>query len=380
MAEVEEIDTDFIFDRKKMLVKDFETQDNEIVSFFKDYEDRPQEIKEKFENTLKVGVVAVKTIGVAEKIDYVQKEFNELDNKFKDTFTTVTEELDEKLEGMFGEEGTFSDVLEEHFGENGKIVKELFDPNREGTPLYNLKMEIEKKLEVIKEKLGIKEIKEEIISKTPLKGFDFENYCESILSKIARIYGDVLEKTGTKAGKVKLSKKGDFVLTLGHSERRKSIVVELKDGGRYSLNEIQRTMEEAINNREAMYGIFIVKNTESLPESVGWFNEYNGNQLVCALGNKESNGILHEEILYIAYKWAKLKIVLESLKEKKFDASFVNEKVSTIKNKLEEFKAIRTQCSNIETASEEIRTISRRAEKSMNEQLSQILESLRTDS
>jgi hypothetical protein len=379
MAEVEEIESDFIFDKKKMLVKDFETEDNEIVSFFKDYEERPKEIKEKFENTLKVGVVAVKTIGVAEKIDYIQKEFNELDNKFKDTFTDVTEELDEKLEGMFGEEGTFSELLEEHFGEDGKIVKELFDPNKEGTPLYNLKSEIENKIEDLKEKLGIKEKEEEIKSKTTLKGFDFENYCETILSKIARIYGDTLEKTGTKQGKVKLSKKGDFVLTLGHSDKKK-IVLELKDGGRFSLNEIQRTMEEAIKNREAVYGIFVVKNTESLPESVGWFNEYNGNQLVCALGNKESDGMLHEEILYIAYKWAKLKILLEALKEKKLDASFVTEKVNTIKNKLEEFKAIRIQCSNIETANEEIRTISRRAEKGISEQLSVILESLRADS
>jgi hypothetical protein len=87
-----------------------------------------------------------------------------------------------------------------------------------------------------------------------------------------------------------------------------------------------------------------------------------------------------DEILSIAYKWAKLKILLEALKEKKLDASFVTEKVNTIKNKLEEFKAIRIQCSNIETANEEIRTISRRAEKGISEQLSVILESLRADS
>jgi hypothetical protein len=377
MAEMEEVENNFAFTKKKMVVRDFSTEDNDIVSYFKDYENS-DELQERFESVLKVGVVATRTVGVTEKIDYIQKEFNILDTKFKDTFTDVTSELDNKLEEMFGEEGTFSSLLEEHFGEDGVLVKELFDPNKEGTPLYNLKSELEHKIEEIKEKLGISEAVEEIKSKTPLKGFDFEDYCQHILSRIARIHGDQLDKTGTKAGKVKLSKKGDFVLTLGHKIGKK-IVLELKDGGKFSLNEIQHTMDEAIRNREATYGIFVVKNMESIPESVGWFNEYNGNQLVCALGNKESDGMLHEEILYIAYKWAKLKTLLESLQEKKMDASFIIQKATTIKNKLEEFKAIRTQCSNIEKSNEEIRTISRRAEKEISEQLTEIIESIKTE-
>ena len=64
-----------VFGNKLIVVK-WETDEAEIVSFFanKPAEDRPRA----FERALKVGVVASSIVGTAERIDYVQKEFNSL--------------------------------------------------------------------------------------------------------------------------------------------------------------------------------------------------------------------------------------------------------------------------------------------------------------
>src|SRR5437899_2138499 len=81
-------------EKDKLIVKEFETYDKDIIGYLRDIE--PEEQLEKFENALKVGVVAVRTIDVAEKVDYVQKEFNQLDSKFKDTFVAVSTQIDNK--------------------------------------------------------------------------------------------------------------------------------------------------------------------------------------------------------------------------------------------------------------------------------------------
>jgi hypothetical protein len=92
--------------------------------------------------------------------------------------------------------------------------------------------------------------------------------------------------------------------------------------------------------REAEYAIFVIRDFESLPKSVGWFNEYNGNSLVCALGKNGNDGVLHEELLYIAYKWAKSKLILESLKENKIHVTALVQKGEAAKNKLRVFQSV----------------------------------------
>jgi hypothetical protein len=284
--------------------------------------------------------------------------------------------LGQKFEDIFGEKGKVAELLSMHFGEDGKIVKEIFDPMREGSPLYELRTELQGELQKLRTDLGISEAVKEIKEKTPLKGYDFENFCEHILTKIARQSGDILERTSDKVGKVKLSKKGDFVVTVG-GKRGAKIVFEVKAVGTFSIPEILRNIDEAIKNREARYGIFLVKNVKSLPESVGWFNEYSGNQIVCALSSERfGNDEMREEIMHIAYKWAKAKVMLESFKEVSVDPAFVRNRVSNIKTKLADLTNIRTQCNNIEKASDETRQLTRKIEREINEELSSMLTAL----
>lgn len=373
----EQMKSNITIERGKLVVKKFETSDKEIVDYFEEIELDIRE--ERFEMALKTGVTALKTVGITEKIDYIERKFEGLNKQFSDTLDTTVDDLDNKYEEIFGEKGKFADIIKLHFGEDGKIVKELFDPAREGSPLNILRNEIRNEISGLKTLLQLEEQKGEIEQKTPLKGIKFEDACEQVLNSITKMHSDKLERTTDIAGKIRASKKGDFVVEL--KENAKKIVYEVKDlgkkdSGKQTLPAILRNMEDAMTNREAAYGVFLVKNVEALPQSVGWFNEYDGNKLVCALGSEIGDEKLHGEILLISYKWAKAKVMLQALRERQIDAEFIQNKITKIQQKLSELTNVKTNCTNIETASDKIRTIVQNLQDEIGTELSEILGSL----
>ena len=372
MATIVEQLKDILIEKGKLIVEKFQTEDKDIVKYFQTI--KPEERQERFENVLKLGVVAVKTVGLTEKIDYIEKEFQNLNHDFTHTLDSTIKEMDKKYEEVYGEKGKFSEIIKQNFGENGKIIKDLFDPNKEGTPLYNLRNDIRNEILALRQAIGIKETEKEFVKKTPLKGKNFEDRCELIIGDVARHFGDLLENTTKVQGKLQGSKKGDFVIK--HAENNKKIVFEIKDTT-ISTNQIQKTLEESIENRDASYGILIVKSVESLPKSIGWFQECGDNMLVCALSSQQNESdVLHPEILLIAYKWARLRLLLQSFKERKVDSAFIQEKITKIQRKISELRLIKTQCTNIETASDKVRTIVKNLEDIIGKELSEILGSI----
>ncbi len=345
---------DINISNESLVINHFETTNQDVVSYFAGL--KSEQVHSMFETALKVGVLSLRSANLTEKIDYVQKEFNLLSEKYSKKLEETMQGIGEQFEQAFGEEGSFSKVISDHFGEDGKIVKQIFDPTVEGTPLCKLKAEFRSDIQGLETRLGISQAVEEERQKTTLKGFSFEEFVESVFSDIAKQNSDILERTTTIPGKIKNSKKGDFVFSLsGKPDKR--IVFETKDIGGISAPEIQRTLDEAMKNREAGYGVMLVKYVESLPKSVGWFNEYNGNQLVCALASQENEGDeLHSELIQIAYRWAKAKLLLEAAREAKVDTVKLKEKVDSITTKVGSLSTIRTQCTNVEKASSTIRS------------------------
>ena len=345
-----------------LYLKDFQIDDDDIISYFQNLSES-EDLEEKLLNLLKIGITVTKSISTAENVNYVEKAFDNLGSDF-------THKLDE----AFGEKGQFSEVIKDHFGEDGKLIKELFNPNKEGSPLQILKKELDGNLYEIREKLGINEAVEKEKERGTKKGLDFEDECEKKLQWIARIHSDKLETTGTTKGKITGSKKGDFVLTLG--DNGKKIVFEMKNMSNIPQKYIHKELKEAIANREADYGIFVVKNKDSLPENVGWFNEYDGNHLVCAVENNEGEAMIDGEIIHIAYKWARAKLRLEDTKEKKVDAASILVKTTEIQQKIGDLRKIKLQCNNIDKSTEAIRETTKDAEKEIKKQLDEIVDSL----
>ena len=361
MADVEQ-DNPIIVNGNQVIVKNFLTQDYDIVSYFQNLE-ASDNLEQKLENALKIGIVAMKSIGVAGNVDFVEKAFDNLDSKFK-----------QNLELAFGDDGKFSEVLKDHFGEDGKIIKDLFDPNKVGTPLHALQLDINRSLSEIRDKLTVNKAIEEVIEKSPQKGFNFEDECKEKLDWIARVHTDELIPTSKVVGKISKSKRGDFVITLG--DIGKKMVFEMKNSESITLPGIKTELKEAMENREADYGIFIAKNKKSLPQSVGWFNEYDGNKLVCAIENNAGDSLIDGEMIHIAYKWARKRLQTESIKIKQLDQSFIIETVSAIQKKIEDMKKIKTQCTNIEKSTKYIRDTAKDIETEIKNDLEEIIESL----
>jgi hypothetical protein len=349
----------------KLLVSDFGIDDEEIVGFFKDV--KPENIENRFVSSLKVGVVALKTIGTTERVDYIEKKFNNLNSKFAEILKETSDELSQKFTDIFGEngkvdslmaahfgeKGTVSEMIEKYFGKDGLIVKELFDPMKEGTPINQLKNLITDELNRLGQTIGIEEALEEQKQKMTIKGAEFEDVLETLLADMVKTnMGDILTRTSDVVGAVTNSKKGDFVIDVD-SKAEYRIAIEAKDWDNISLPKIHKEVDEALENRTAKFGIFVTKWIEALPNSVGCFNCYNNDRIVCGLGSKDDE-IIHQEILHVAYCWARTQLLKKTTKAEKVDFDMIDSNLEEIKKQLTSFNNIRTQCRNIDNASKKI--------------------------
>lgn len=348
----------------EMVVSQFATRDPDVVQYFAEIPTTEREPR--FETALKVGVTALRTIGTAERVDYVEKRFNQLRETFERNLEEVFGEhgevehlvedyfgergqVPEAIEEIFGDNGQLARILEQHFGPDGKIVKDIFDPSTKGTPLAKLKEEIERQLVELRKDLGLAAQAEEIAEVTPIKGRKFEDDFEEMVCDVARPLGDIVERTTDTPGLVKRSKKGDFVVTISDRPDIK-LVFETRDTGTVSLHKVELDMKEALENRGASYGIFVARRIDTLPRSVGWFNEYWRNILVLALTEGKDSPV-QEEILRVGYKWARIRaLASEAAIAEGIDATRIGELIEDGRRSLRRFMQVRTQCTNAKQA------------------------------
>src|SRR5574338_212409 len=97
-------------------------------------------------------------VSLSNNVDYVERRFQNLNHDFSDTLDSTIKEMDKKYEEVFGEKGKFGEIIRQNFGEDGKIIKDLFDPNKEGTPLYNLRSDIRKEIFDLRQQIGKDEV------------------------------------------------------------------------------------------------------------------------------------------------------------------------------------------------------------------------------
>ena len=311
-------------------------QNQEIYNFLKEADE--QQRPERLLTALQIGVIGLRRMDVGEDMDYVEKEFSNLLQKF---------------------EG-------------------ILDPSRENTPVSKLRNEILDEVRKLRDIIIKKEAQDEIISSTPLKGYNFEEKCEEVLNNIVKQnIGDELEKVTNQPGQLIGCKAGDFLLKLRENLDKK-IVFETKDVDNISQPKIFENLEKAISNRGATYGVFVAKYKESLPQKIGFFNEYRGNMLVIALGSKSEDTFFPELILALAYHWIKMRLKTD-IKIEKNTMKILDEGIKKISEKIQVFSQIQRQCCNIEKASGEIRTYTEELKNDIGEQIQKIQTAIYSD-
>jgi hypothetical protein len=258
----------------------------------RDEADRPAIV----ERALRIGLIALQDAATSVDTDLVRREFEKLvaqtaaaneqaaravEEVLRTNFADGDGRLPRTLERFLGNRGALATFVNELFDETkrdsaiGRMrgllgtyfdgdaskLAQLLDPTRLGSPLHQFRQEVSEGFRGIHERLAAIEAasraRSEERSRSAAKGGDFEDLLEGLLGDLARGAGDLLDRTGTEAGAIVGSKKGDFVLTLDPRLTRGAdvrIVVEAKDRT-MSPRAMRDELREARENRGATIAI-----------------------------------------------------------------------------------------------------------------------------
>lgn len=344
-------------------IDEFRTNEGDIISYFARLSDSEDKDK-KLETLLKLGILAQDSAGTVISTKYVEAAFDGLKQK-------MTQDVDRILDP----DGEFAHLLNEHFGKGG-TVEEILDPYRENTPLYKLRAALHTEISEIKEAIAKRKGYSEAAKKGTQKGTEFQERCISHICSVAEPYSDTVEPTGETKGDLSNRKVGDSVVTIGNTEKR--FILEMKHYTTSSLTlpRIKQELDKAMENRRADYGVLVSRNRDALPKEVGWFNEYEGNKLVCAVSDTDDD----EENMWVlttAYRWARLRMMSDTDKSLGVDPDAIAKGITEIGASLNRMKTVTTQCKSINKATEKIEGVMKEEERNMKDEIDNILHSLK---
>tara|TARA_Y100001936_G_scaffold59595_1_gene58780 strand:+ start:6251 stop:7387 length:1137 start_codon:yes stop_codon:yes gene_type:complete len=350
-------------DSDKVKINDYEITDEDVVKHFDSLKEQGKNLNDELDKLLKLGAIAAKATTVGLSTDYVDKSVNDLKNNFENLFGQT-----------FDEGGTIPRLLAENFGEDGKVITELLNPDKTGSPMHALKEHMDTEIQQLRTDLNVDAALTEQRKKDPKKGADFEKHCEDMLRNFAKSNGDIVEDKHGVPGDLAPSKKGDYVYNV--SELGKNIVLDMKDyTTRLTLREkCLDVLDEAMPNRDAEYGILVSKRKSVLPKEVGMFQEYDGNKLIVALtASDDEDALTEDEILTVAIKWARLRL---RSKSGTLDAGKIIEKMKNIEIQLKRFSTIKNKCKSISDTSDGVKSLVDEIGSEIKENLEEIINSL----
>ena len=326
---------------------------------------------------LKIGTIALRDVMISEKVDYVKREFDTLSVGLEKTFNKELgkDGMTGELERIFGDQGELQACLDNLFGKDGKLARDLLDmdnakspigqlrktiesyfvgkdsevysmldPNSQDSPISRLKAEILQRLEVIEKDIATYLTKKEVKENTPAKGFDFEDDLDDFLLRLSKPFGDLVERTGTEKGKLGM-KTGDFVISIHDSAvegKSPKIVIEAKTNTsvRLTPKSLVGELREALENREADFAIAVTQTLIS--EAVGCYRELEGDKIVCSFGD---NGLPLE----VAYRLARTQLLmkLHESHEHTVDIPRIYGVIGKIQNDLSAVRGIKSKLTSI---------------------------------
>ena len=359
---------------ESVTIESLRINDPELVDFLKDHE--PDHRPEILTEALTIGMKTMQLMDTSQDVQYVEQRLGDLEDELTSEVEEFQEELDakigddgelqtaldkhvgengtlqERIEAAFGENGPFVERLNDELGENGERIQSALDPDTEGTPIYRLEERIKREIDSIREQIVEEETREELRGRTYLKGGDFEDSVQDILAEIVRQTSNNVEFTGNTKGEMDRDV-GDFVVDLAETGQR--IVVEAKTES-YSTQKIKDEMQEAIQNRDAAYGVFVTDSMENLPRTkTGWFHEFSDQNTVVVAMSESDDEEIEPGYLRIAFNWARMRAVQAHADiGSSFDPEELQSQISELEEDLSRFKTIRGQCTEIKKSRESI--------------------------
>ena len=204
-------------------------------------------------------------------------------------------------------------------------LRELLSPKKDGTPIAELQNAITNSLnahvtgikgdiaavtEIVNQFIGSQQKAKELYAKSREKGGDLEWLLDSMIQPESAVHNDVARYTGdteSPSGR----NTGDEVVTLNPAVTNNQDIkfvweaktdAKFKDAkGRLKSDRVAEELKAAIENREAVCGIF-VSDARGLDLSVQpiW-QEFEGNKLIIVLDDEDPD----QRLIRMAYLWAR---------------------------------------------------------------------------
>jgi hypothetical protein len=174
------------------------------------------------------------------------------------------------------------------------------------------------------------------------KGRSFEERVHGALDGIAAARGDCALHVGDEPG-IGGTKKGDTVIEVGASDGPTAgrIVFEAKDE-QLSKNRAWGELNGAMAERQAEFAVLVVAGEENVPAGREQLAEYEGNKMIVAVDPE-----LPDELgLDLAYRYARLRLMLKREGELSLDAAGVRDAVEEARSALKNAQAIRLALTN----------------------------------
>ena len=351
-------------------------------------DDRPELVG----RALRIGLLALQDAGVTVNVDVVRAEFEKLVRQAESVNEKAALALEQTLRSNFADgDGRLPRTLEKFLGDRGALrtmVDELFDESKRDSAIGRIGSMLERYFDGDASKLatlldptrlhspmhqfrqemtdGFKSLEERLVAieaaasargaeraRSAAKGGDFEDLLEAMLADVARGAGDLLDRTGTEAGAVMKSKKGDFVLTLDPRIARGCdvrVVIEAKDRP-MSMRAMREELREARENRGAAVAL-VVFTPAHAPSGVAPFNIV-GDDVYCVIDPADPD----PATLEAAVRLARL-LALASLVEREVevDAAAIGAALTAIREQLEVVRTLKAQLTSIMTSTKAVWT------------------------
>jgi hypothetical protein len=355
-------------------VENLEIEDDELAQFLSQHD--PSEHAELAAEALSIGLKTMQLMDTSQDVEYVERRLSQLEDRLVEEVEAFQQELDEKvgqdghlhqalddhvgeggtlearIEAAFSEGGPFVERLNEELGEDGERIQDALDPDRDGTPLSRLESQLKDEIRSVHEKIVEAETEADLRSRTYLKGGDFEDSVQQILEEIVRQTPNTVEFTGNTTGEMGRDI-GDFVLNLANTDQK--IAIEAKTES-YSTQSIKDEMEEVLQNRDAVYGVFVTDTLENLPRTkTGWFHEFRDQNTVVVAMSESDEREIEPGYLRMTISWARMRAVQAYAEVGSgFDPEELQSRLTEVEDEIDRFKTIRGQCTEIRKSRESI--------------------------
>jgi len=145
---------------------------------------------------------------------------------------------------------------------------------------------------------------------------------------------------------------GDFVYTIGETGQR--IAVEAKSVEGYTRPKIDEEMADAIENRDADFGVFVSECESFVPDTVGYFQPYD--DYVCVSLSADRDDEVDESFLRIALSWARTRAIQRHVDAgDDLDPEEVQSRVEAVRDELGQISNAKRKCTDMQSTAEEIK-------------------------